>query len=166
MIISDPQERNRFLRFAVVGVVGAVVDFGIFNLLVGLVGIRALVASIISFLAAVISNFIWNRFWTYPDSRSKPIRHQLVQFGIVSMLGLAIRTGLFAWLEPLVILLAGKGLAKIGLTLSPVTIGHNLTLAICVGIVMMWNFYANRFWTYSDVSNNPENAKKPVSDLT
>jgi putative flippase GtrA len=29
----------------------------------------------------------------------------------------------------------------------------NVTLAIAVGIVMLWNFFINRYWTYNDVSN-------------
>ena len=27
----------------------------------------------------------------------------------------------------------------------------NLTLALAVGIVMLWNFFVNRYWTYNDV---------------
>ena len=32
-IITDRQERTRFLKFMVVGTIGAIVDFGILNLL-------------------------------------------------------------------------------------------------------------------------------------
>ncbi|HNR46975.1 MAG TPA: GtrA family protein, partial [Anaerolineaceae bacterium] len=98
MILTNERERTRFLRFAVVGTIGAVIDFGIFNLLIWL-GMRAIVASAISFIAAVISNFLWNRYWTYPDSRSKPLARQMVQFLLVSLVGLGIRAGLFAILE-------------------------------------------------------------------
>jgi putative flippase GtrA len=99
MIITDPQERGRFLRFAVVGIMGAIVDFGTFNLLVNLAHVAAVSASVVSFTAAVISNFLWNRFWTYPDSRSKAVSKQVGQFIIVSAVGLAIRTPMFAWME-------------------------------------------------------------------
>ncbi|TLN28553.1 GtrA family protein, partial [bacterium] len=91
MILTNQKERSRFLKFAMVGIFGAVVDFGIFNLLSAGFAIPALWASVTSFIAAVISNFIWNRYWTYPDSRSKPISHQLTQFILVSLIGLAIR---------------------------------------------------------------------------
>ena len=37
------------------------------------------------------------------------------------------------------------------LSISPEMIGHNVTLIIAVAIVMMWNFLANRLWTYNDV---------------
>ena len=30
-------------------------------------------------------------------------------------------------------------------------LARNLTLAIAVGIVMLWNFFVNRRWTYKDV---------------
>ena len=38
VLITDPQERNRFLKFMVVGIIGAVVDFGIMNLFSKLFG--------------------------------------------------------------------------------------------------------------------------------
>jgi putative flippase GtrA len=63
------------LRFAVVGAIGAVVDFGTFNLVNHLPHARR-VGQRFSF-AAVMSNFLWNRFWTYPDSRSKKVPGKL-----------------------------------------------------------------------------------------
>ena len=152
-IISNPRERSRFLRFAVVGIFGAVVDFGTFNILTSIVGFTAVVASIFSFLAAVINNFIWNRYWTYPDSRSKPISKQLVQFTFVSLIGLAIRTPLIAGLDRFFkFLLVRTDLASNGV-LSINVIAGNLALAIAVIVVMFWNFFVNRYWTYSDVSS-------------
>ena len=100
-IATNPRERTRFLKFAVVGIVGAVVDFGAFNLFTSLLGMTAVLASVLSFIAAIISNFTWNRYWTYPDSRSKPIAQQLTQFSVVSVIGLVIRTPIIALLVPL-----------------------------------------------------------------
>lgn len=135
----------------VVGAIGAVVDFGTFNLLTNLTPINAVIASMISFTAAVTSNFLWNRYWTYPDSRTKRISHQMVQFFLINIIGLAIRTPLFAFLEPKMITLAEQHASQA--PLSTITIGHNVSLAIAVGVVLLWNFFANRYWTYSDVSN-------------
>lgn len=150
MIITDPQERSRFLRFAVVGVIGAVVDFGTFNIFVNLLHITAVWASVCSFAAAVVSNFLWNRFWTYPDSRSKKVSKQVVQFIVVSLVGLGIRTPLFAWLERVLTQTCANMLPK-NFFLSSTFVGHNLALAVAVVVVMMWNFYANRLWTYNDI---------------
>jgi len=150
MILTDAQERDRFLRFAVVGTIGAVVDFGTFNVLVNAAHMVAIWASICSFTAAIISNFLWNRFWTYPDSRSKKVSRQVVQFILVSVIGLGIRTPLFAWLEQVLIRLANNVLPK-NFFLSTTFVGHNAALAVAVVVVMMWNFYANRLWTYNDI---------------
>ena len=150
-VISNPRERTRFLRFAVVGIMGAVVDFGTFNLLSSVVGLSAVVASVFSFMAAIISNFTWNRYWTYPDSRTKPLGHQLFQFTVVSLVGLAIRTPLIAFLEPLLTSLFGKlSFLPQGFVTADL-LGENVALAIAVIVVMFWNFFINRYWTYSDV---------------
>jgi len=150
MILTNPRERSRFLRFAMVGIVGSVVDFGIFNLLTTLANFRGILASTISFIAAVLSNFFWNRYWTYPDSRSKHIIRQLIQFGVVSVAGLAIRVVIFAILEnPLVSLSAS--LVGNDFFFKPKFIGYNATLAFAILVVMLWNFFINRYWTYNDV---------------
>jgi len=151
MILANPQERIRFFRFAVVGAIGAVVDFGTFNLLVQTLPIQAVFASMVSFTAAVISNFIWNRYWTYPDSRSKRLSRQLVQFFLVNLVGLGIRTPLFAFMERILMQLFQRFVPQ-SFFLTPVFLAHNFALAIAVLVVMLWNFFANRFWTYNDVS--------------
>ena len=150
-VISNPRERTRFLRFAVVGIMGAVVDFGTFNLLSSVVGLTAVVASVFSFMAAIISNFTWNRYWTYPDSRTKPLGHQLLQFTVVSLVGLAIRTPVSAFLEPLLTSLFGKLAFLLQGFVTANLLGENVALAIAVIVVMFWNFFINRYWTYSDV---------------
>jgi putative flippase GtrA len=30
-------------------------------------------------------------------------------------------------------------------------LAKNATLAIAIGIVMLWNYFVNRYWTYNDV---------------
>jgi putative flippase GtrA len=150
VILSNPRERTRFLRFAVVGVIGAVVDFGVMNLLSSGFHFPLVLAGTISFIAAVASNFSWNRYWTYPDSRSKPIVRQLAIFSLVSLMGLGIRIPLLALLEPPM----ERFFNQLNLQLpvfSPNFYADNLTLAIAVIIVMFWNYFVNRYWTYNDV---------------
>ena len=151
-IVTNPRERTRFLRFATVGIIGAVVDFGTFNLLMTYVGLTAVVASVFSFIAAIISNFTWNRYWTYPDSRSKPLNRQLTQFSVVSVLGLLIRTPIVAILGPFFTrLFTGFTFLPIGF-ITAEFFADNLALAIAVIVVMFWNFFINRYWTYNDIN--------------
>jgi len=151
MILTNSVERNRFFRFLVVGSIGAVVDFGVMNLLTQLLGFSLVLAGTISFVCAVISNFIWNRYWTYPDSRSKPIGKQLAMFFAVNTAGVAIRIPILRFVEPpLEHLFTQQHLALE--TFSAQVSAKNLTLAIAVGIVLLWNFFVNRYWTYNDVN--------------
>lgn len=153
MIFTNQKERTRFLRFAVVGMVGAVVDFGMFNLLTSSIfSFPAVWASVLSFVAAVVSNFIWNRYWTYPDSRSKHISTQMAEFTIISLIGLAIRTPLFVLLERLLSPLFVGINIPFDSIFTPEFFAHNLALAGAIMVVMLWNFIINRYWTYSDVS--------------
>ncbi|MCX5884039.1 MAG: GtrA family protein [Deltaproteobacteria bacterium] len=99
-ILKNPAERTRFFKFAFVGVIGAVIDFSVMNLLVTFAQAAFVVAGTISFVCAVISNFIWNRFWTYPESRSKPLIGQLGQFVLVNAAGLLIRIPILRFGEP------------------------------------------------------------------
>jgi putative flippase GtrA len=145
-IVTNAQERTRFFRFLAVGAIGFVVDFGVYNLLT-ISGLAPLIAQAFSFGAALLSNFTWNRYWTYPDSRTKRKRVQLTQFFVVSVVGLTIRTPIFGGAHILIVrFLDGTITPSL---LEPVT--NNLALAIAVGVVMFWNFFVNRYWTYADV---------------
>ncbi|MBI3162305.1 MAG: GtrA family protein, partial [Chloroflexi bacterium] len=83
MILTNRKEQKRFVKFALVGAFGAVIDFGVMNLLSHFTPMSLVFAGTISFLCAVISNFIWNRFWTYPESRSRTLLSQLGMFFLV-----------------------------------------------------------------------------------
>lgn len=151
MVLTNPRERTRFVKFLVVGAIGAVVDFGTFNLLNNLLHINPIVSQGFSFFAAVISNFVWNRLWTYPDSRSKNVWKQLAQFLLVSVIGIVIRTPIFALLHTQLVRLYTEILPSLQ-GISPQFMGRNSALAAAVGVVMLWNFFVNRYWTYNDVT--------------
>ena len=149
MIITNFQERSRFLRFAIVGTIGAIVDFSTFNLLISVLNMIPVWANFYSFTMAVISNFIWNRYWTYPDSRSKKVPHQLLEYLIVNTIGVMIRSPIFLLLQELF-----RGFIErfpYSLPIGGQFWVNNLALAGAMGVVMFWNFYVNRFWTYADI---------------
>jgi putative flippase GtrA len=150
-MIENPQERVRFLKFSVVGAIGALVDFSSFHLLMSLLGIEPVWAQAGSFTLAITSNFIWNRIWTYPDSRSKPISNQLFTFFIVNIVGLGIRTPIFNGLEtPFRNMFSRFSFLPLGI-IDADRLGYTFALGIAVVVVMFWNFVINRIWTYNDV---------------
>ena len=149
MILIDDKERTRFFKFAAVGAMGSVFDIGIANVLTHLLNMRLVFAGSISFICAVLSNFTLNRYWTYPDSRSRPLMHQLGMFFLVNSVGIAIRIPILHFGEPLMAR-EFEHLAH----LSPTTaesLAKNATLLIAIGVVMLWNFFVNRYWTYNDI---------------
>jgi putative flippase GtrA len=158
------KEFERFWKFAVVGAIGAVIDFGTYTALNALgwldpvtvrlpFGLRLSGLGIsggIAFTLAVMSNFIWNRYWTYPDSRSKPLVGQIITFFLVNVVGILIRIPIIelgsaplARLAASVVRLLSPGMAE--------WVGESASWAIAVVIVMFWNFFVNRYWTYNDV---------------
>ncbi len=148
-VLSDPVERTRFFKFAIVGAIGSVIDFAVMNLIVFLTGASLVTAGAISFVCAVISNFTWNRFWTYPESRSKPLIGQLGQFALVNTAGLLIRIPILRFGEPMVDQML-ENYAHLA-TRTATFISHNAVLATAIGIVMLWNFFVNRYWTYRHI---------------
>ncbi len=150
MILNDPKERTRFLKFAIVGAIGALIDFGVMNLLShGIFQLDLVYAGTISFICAVISNFTWNRYWTYPESRSRPLLNQLGMFFAVNAAGVLIRVPILHFFEPLLLQVVENSLNTPHLTAE--FVAKNFTLATAIGIVMMWNYFINRYWTYNDV---------------
>jgi putative flippase GtrA len=154
LIRDNRREITRFLKFAVVGTIGAVVDFGALYILHVWLGLPLVLANTLSFTSAVLSNFAWNRYWTYPDSRSKPIGAQLVQFFVVNIVGWGINTAILLGLRaPCTALVSEIGSRTAWFT-DPETaykLGYNLAKVVATGVVLFWNFIINRFWTYSDV---------------
>jgi len=147
---QNRKEIRRFIKFAIVGVSGSVVDFTILNLahktfpwpqmtdggLTFIVGWPLLAANTLSFSLAVLNNFTWNRLWTFPESRSRRKRQQLPQFVLVNVIGLVINN--------LILLLMQSFLSQY--ISDPWD--YNLAKAVAIGVVLFWNFGVNRMWTY------------------
>ncbi len=165
---SKAKEVERFLKFAVVGLIGAVIDSSTLFVLQATILPPTLqnpdwnvaVAQTIAFIAAISSNYIWNRFWTYPDSRSRSWRRQMGQFATINFVGWVGRS---IWIttihDPLgralmPILLPEIQMFRPGYVPSETAEAKLGTMAawlIGVTVVMIWNFFANRYWTYNDV---------------
>jgi putative flippase GtrA len=132
------RELVRFVKFATVGAVGTVVDFSVLNTLILFFGFTKFWGNTCSFTAAVVSNFIWNRLWTFPESRERSLVPQLVQFALVSVGGYVINQVIFLGLDSLYLHTWG-------------TVGYNVSKAVATVVVLFWNFGINRVWTYGGI---------------
>ena len=149
MIVSEQRERVRFAKFAAVGALGSLIDIGVMNLLTHLFGMRLVYAGSISFICAVINNFLLNRYWTYPDSRSRHLMHQLGMFFLVNSVGIGIRIPILHFVEP-IMARAFENVVHLSHN-TAISLSKNATLLFAIGVVMTWNFFVNRYWTYNDI---------------
>lgn len=134
-----PLELTRFVKFAIVGAIGMVVDLTVLTLSREVLGLPLMAAVALGFSAAVVSNFNWNRRWTFPESRERPFGPQLMQFTVVNVIGLAIN-------EVIVI-----GLHPVFSTVLPDPPAYLAAKVIAIGVVLFWNYGANRLWTYKGI---------------
>lgn len=161
-----PKETRRFIKFLFVGGFGFIVDFGSFNLFHWrgfgrwlaphllpaawspyLIDHPEIIEQSCSFALAVCSNFFWNYFWIYPEARARNQANKFTKFIIVSVAGLIIGVPVFSialfTFKPMV--------AALGLETLPLNLAGNLALMARVGVLLFWNFFVNRKWTYADV---------------
>lgn len=156
---NKSREVVRFLKFACVGTLGAIIDLGISYVLIRavfdpMIQIQFLTAATISFTVAVLSNFFWNRYWTYPDSRARPIQEQLTLFAIVSVIGWGGRTVWLSFMKPVFTNIATNMAVQFELAMDETTaaiVGGMTAIFIGIFVVMVWNFIVNRLWTFNDV---------------
>jgi len=130
-VMANPRFVRQFIKFAVVGAIGTVVDMSILVFLKEIVGLNVYIANGFSFTAAVLNNYTLNSRWTFGD-QDKEHGRQLVQFFIVSVIGLGLSSVLLYVFHDLMDLhyLIAKGLAIL--------------------LVLFWNFTANRLWTFRE----------------
>jgi putative flippase GtrA len=119
----------KFLKFAVVGTSGVLVDFSITYLAKEKLGIQKYVANAMGFSVAATTNFFLNRIWTF-QSNDPQVVQQWVKFFVIAVIGLGLNT-IMIWY-------------------AHQRKGHNFYLAKAVAIVlvMIWNFIANFLYTF------------------
>lgn len=94
-----PHLLAQFARFGAVGLVGLVVDIGLFNLLrVTVLAPEVLdegpiIAKIVSTSVAIAVNWLGSRYWSFRLRRRRPAGREAVEFAIVSIGGMIIAVG-------------------------------------------------------------------------
>lgn len=122
----------KFLKFCVVGVTGTIIDFGLTWICKEKLKIHKFVANAIGFVVAATSNYILNRVWTW-GSTNEQVGVEYVKFFGVSLIGLGLNT--------LILYLLHEKL-KLNFWISKV---------FATGVVMVWNFLANHYFTFAGV---------------
>ncbi|MEU4686123.1 GtrA family protein [Streptomyces xinghaiensis] len=122
-------------KFGTVGAVGTLVNFLVFNLCVHGFGLAVVRSGVIATVAAIGTNYLGNRHWTYRASDKDGQSRELGRFVFFSGIGLVIENGILA--------------------LSHYGLGYTSTLAdniakniVGVGIASVFRFWAYRTWVF------------------
>ncbi len=120
-----------FIKYALVGCLGTAIDLGSLYIFVDFLHLNVLLGTAISFVLAVINNFTLNKYWTF-ENKSSNIRKQFIKFLTVSIMGL-ILTEIF-----------------MALFVYGIHIWYIASKIVTSGLVLTWNFVANKYWTFRD----------------
>lgn len=131
-----------FIKFGLVGLTGTIVDFVFYKLFIKMFGYPPATAKGFSAEIAIISNFIWNNFWTFRYRKTKTsIWQKAAIFNIVSLGGLAIGVLVVKLLHSMY----GDGFVTIG---SARLAYNNFYFFATIPPVMIWNFIVNHYITW------------------
>jgi putative flippase GtrA len=131
------------LKFAVVGGINTGVDWLILFLLSYFTGVyegdQIIYFNIIAFTAAVINSYILNKRWTFKDSSTENGGAKFASFIAVSLVGVAINTGIVYSVSSLIDPMFG--------------ISQELWLfvgkAAATGVSMVWNFIGYKIFVFN-----------------
>lgn len=121
---------GKMLRFSVVGIAGAAIDFGFTYLCKEILRINKFVSNALGFTLAATFCFFLNKYWTYESTSPLAWREYLV-FIAVSLVGLGINS--------LVLYLLTEK-AKMRFYLSK---------CFAIAVAAVWNFLANLLITFA-----------------
>jgi len=118
---------EQLAKFCAVGAVGYVINLGVYTALLH-AGLHYLIAATGSFLVAVSSNYLLNRWWTFRDHRAG-VAAQGMRFFAVSLASLGAN------------LLVLHILVTLGL-------GKLVAQAVAIVLVTPLNFIGNKLWSF------------------
>ncbi len=122
-------------KFVAVGIFNTSIDFGIFNILIAISGDDKghwlVLFKSISFAAALVNSYFWNKFWTF-RAENRPARHkEFALYVTVTLIGFLINVGATAvianYIQPL-----GN--------LSQVQ-WDNAAAVVATAASLLWNFF-------------------------
>lgn len=127
-------------KFALVGALNTVMDFGILNFLILVTGIISgawiIVMNAASFSLSIFNSYFWNKEWVFPSRKQA----RFSTFFVLTLIGLGLNTGIVfvftTYIPPI-------------LNLSP-TLWANIAKVIATGVSLFWNFGAYKLIVFND----------------
>jgi dolichol-phosphate mannosyltransferase len=127
------EKSETFIKFLAVGATGVLVNLGSLTLLINR-GINKFIASPISIELSIITNFLFNNYWTFSKRKNQDRKHiKGLKFNVISFLALGVSYTTFTLLS------------LIWPEISP-------QLAQAIGIIpaTFVNYFFNSYWTFAE----------------
>ena len=138
---------RQFVKFALVGASSTVITFIVLNLMLNLLHGHRFVSTGIAFVISVSNGYLWNKRWTFREAQAKAVHTQFTQFVLVNVVGLVL-----TWLIMLLIATPVEDeLRRLHPLMDPIKVyklATNIAQLVAIPIVVFWNFFANRHWTF------------------
>jgi len=137
MIKARASWGTEFVKFALVGFSGTIVDFGAYTALTRIAHVYYLLATAISVLMAICSNFVLNKYWTFRKGRSGNTATEYTKFLLVSIANYFLNIGITYFI--------------VEHTSASRLFGSSadyFAKAVAIGLVLFSNYFANKFWTF------------------
>jgi putative flippase GtrA len=132
---------SQFGRFVIVGGLATAFQYAIMLALTVFGGVQPLVASSVGFVAGAVATYTANRRFTFRSDVD--YLAGLHRFAITAGCGLGLNA---------VVMAAGMDLVGMNYMASQV---------IASGVVLLWNFQANRLWTFAiRLADSPESTRE------
>lgn len=129
----------QFAKFLVVGLSNVSIDFGILNLLILFTNVKSgiffAIIKAVSFLAAIMNSYLWNKFWVFESNEARGIGKQFFKFFNITFVGLVINVTVASIIVNLI-----KPFGDI----SP-TIWANIGALIAIFFPVIWNFLGYKY---------------------
>lgn len=136
------RKTKTFIKFGVVGVLGTIVDFSLYKLLINGFGFPPATAKGFSTEGGIINNFFFNNFWTFRHRKVRTtVWQRFLMYNAVSFGGLAIAVLVVKFLH------TTYGDGFITVWGRPVAY-NNFYFFATIPPVMAWNFTVNHFVTW------------------
>jgi putative flippase GtrA len=151
---------RQFVKFCIVGFSSTIINYLVVNILHYGLHFHVLQSVAYGFVLSCVNGFIWNRQWTFKQSRGHSAATQSMRFIAVNTVGLVLNCSIVAFIIALYESTRGSafdGQHLISIILAIASQQHkfevpklvlNGGLFVATAVVVFWNFFANRYWTF------------------
>ncbi|AOZ75276.1 GtrA family protein [Clostridium pasteurianum] len=125
---------KHIIKFGCIGCLNTIFDFGIFSLLNILLGVNYIISQIISYFSGTLNSYLFNRFWTFNDTRNnKKTIMEIVQFIVVNLASLSV------------------SLIGLSILMNNSSLNSFFAKIISMLLAQIVNFLGYRFWVFGKI---------------